>query len=69
MRGNRTLAMALVVIAVILAVAAVILFTVKTNFLASGHPIRHTERALVLAVVAVLCLVGAFLARPQRIGR
>lgn len=69
MRGNRTLAIALLVIAVVLAVGAVVLFTVKTNFLAPGHPIRHTERAAVLAGLAVLCLLGAFLARPQRIGR
>jgi uncharacterized protein (UPF0333 family) len=68
MRGNRSLAIALVVVAVICAVGAVILFTVKTNFLASGHPIRHTERAAALAVVAVLCLLGAFLARPRRLG-
>jgi uncharacterized membrane protein len=67
MRRNRALAIVLVIIAVICLVFAVVYLTLKTNFLASGHPIRHTERALVLAIVAVVCLVGAYLARPQRV--
>jgi hypothetical protein len=67
MRGNRALAIVLVIIAVICLVFAVIYLTLKTNLLASGHPIRHTERAVVLAIVAVVCLAGAYFARPQRV--
>jgi hypothetical protein len=64
MRGSRTLAIALVILALIFAVGAVIYFQ-KTSFLASGRPIRHTERALVLTVLAVVCLVAAIFARPR----
>ena len=67
MRGNRALAIILVIIAVICLVFAVIYVALKTNLLASGHPIRHTERSVVLAIVAVVCLVGAYLARPKRV--
>jgi hypothetical protein len=67
MRGNRALAIVLVIIALICLVVAVVYLTLKTNFLASGHPIRHTERSVVLAIVAVVCLVGAYLARPRRV--
>jgi hypothetical protein len=64
MRGSRTVAIALVILAVIFAVGAVIYFQ-KTNFLASGRPIHHTERALVLTVLAVVCLIAAAFARPR----
>jgi hypothetical protein len=64
MRGNRTLAIALVILAVIFAVGAVI-YLQKTNFLASGRPIHHTSRALVLTVLAVVCLAAAIFARPR----
>jgi uncharacterized membrane protein len=67
MRGNSALAIVLGVIGVICLVLAVIYFTLKTNLLASGHPIRHTERAVVLIIVAVVCLVGAYVARPRRL--
>lgn len=65
MRGSRTLVVALIVLAVIFAVGAVIYFQ-KTNFLASGHPIHHTERAVVLVVLAVVCLAAAVFARPRQ---
>ena len=64
MRGNRTLAIGLGILTVIFAVGAVIYFQ-KTNFLASGRPIHHTERALVLTVLAVVCLAAAVFARPR----
>jgi uncharacterized membrane protein len=67
MRGNRALAIVLVLIALICLVFAVVYLTLKTNLLASGHPIRHTERAVVLAIVAVVCLAGAYFARPRRV--
>jgi multisubunit Na+/H+ antiporter MnhE subunit len=65
MRGNRILAIALVILAVIFAVGAVIYFQ-KTTFLASGRPIRHVERAIVLIVLAVICLAAAAFARPRQ---
>jgi hypothetical protein len=65
MRGSRTLAIALVIVAVVLAVVAIFYFTQKTTFLASGRAIRHPERGLVLIVLAVVCLAGAVFARPR----
>lgn len=67
MRGNSALAFLLAIIGVVCLVFAVIYFTLKTNLLASGHPIRHTDRAVVLIIVAVVCLVGAYFARPRRL--
>jgi uncharacterized membrane protein len=67
MRGNIALAIVLGIIGVICLVLAIIYFTLKTNLLASGHPIRHADRAIVLIIVAVVCLVGAYFARPRRI--
>ena len=67
MRGNIALAVTLAIIGVICLVFAIIYFTVKTNLLASGHPIRHTDRAVVLLIVAVLCLVAGYFARPRRV--
>jgi uncharacterized membrane protein len=67
MRGNSLLAIVLGIIGVICLVLAVIYFTVKTNLFASGHPIRHTDRAVVLIIVAVVCVVGAYFARPRRV--
>ena len=67
MRRNTALAAALAVIGVICLVFAIIYFTVKTNLLASGHPIRHTDRGVVLLIVAVVCLVGGYLARRRRV--
>jgi uncharacterized membrane protein len=67
MRGNIALAVVLGIIGVACLVVAIIYFTLKTNLLASGHPIRHTDRAVVLIIVAVVCFVGAYFARPRRI--
>jgi uncharacterized membrane protein len=67
MRGNTALAAVLGLIGVVALVFAIIYFTLKTNLLASGHPIRHTDRAVVLIIVAVVCLVGAYFARPRRV--
>ena len=67
MRGNSALAIVLGIIGVICLALAVVYFTLKTNLLASGHPIRHTDRAIVLIVVAVVCLVAAYFARPRRV--
>jgi uncharacterized membrane protein len=67
MRGNSALAVVLGIIGVICLVLAIIYFTLKTNLLASGHPIRHTDRAIVLIIVALVCLVGAYFARPRRV--
>lgn len=67
MRGNSALAVVLGIIGVICLVLAIIYFTLKTNLLASGHPIRHTDRAVVLIIVALVCLVGAYFARPRRV--
>jgi uncharacterized membrane protein len=67
MRGNTALAVILGIIGVIALVFAIIYFTLKTNLLASGHPIRHTDRAVVLIIVAVVCVVGAYFARPRRV--
>lgn len=67
MRGNSLLAIVLGIIGVICLVLAVIYFTVKTNLFASGHPIRHTDRAVVLIIVAVVCVVAAYFARRRRV--
>ena len=67
MRGNSALAILLGIIGVVCLVVAIIYFTLKTNLLASGHPIRHTDRAVVLIIVAVVCLVAAYFARPRRV--
>ena len=67
MRGNTALAAVLGLIGVVALVFAIIYFTLKTNLLASGHPIRHTDRAVVLIIVAVVCLAGAYFARPRRV--
>jgi drug/metabolite transporter (DMT)-like permease len=67
MRGNIALAIVLAVIGVICLVFAIIYFTLKTNLLASGHPIRHTDRGVVLLIVAVVCFVAGYLARPRRV--
>jgi uncharacterized membrane protein len=67
MRGNSALAIVLGVIGVVALVLAVIYFTVKTNLFASGHPIRHTDRAVVLIIVAVVCFVAAYFARRKRL--
>lgn len=67
MRGNSALAIVLGIIGAVCLVLAVVYFTLKTNLFASGHPIRHTDRAIVLVIVAVVCLVAAYLARPRRI--
>jgi hypothetical protein len=64
MRKSRTLAIALAILAAIFVIGAVIYFQ-KTNFLASGRPIHHTERAVVLIVLAVVCLAAAVFARPR----
>jgi uncharacterized membrane protein len=67
MRGNSALAIVLGVVGVVALVLAVIYFTVKTNLFASGHPIRHTDRAVVLIIVAVVCFVAAYFARRKRL--
>ncbi|HEY6470831.1 MAG TPA: hypothetical protein VI434_13810 [Candidatus Dormibacteraeota bacterium] len=67
MRGNIALAIVLAIIGVICLVFAIIYFTLKTNLLASGHPIRHTDRGVVLLIVAVVCFVAGYLARPRRV--
>jgi|GEM_PF-5742369 len=67
MRGNSLLAIVLGIIGVICLVLSVVYFTLKTNLFASGHPIRHTDRGVVLIIVAIVCLVGAYLARPRRV--
>jgi len=51
MRGNSALAILLCIVGIACVVLAVIYFTLKTNLFASGHPIRHTDRAIVLIVV------------------
>jgi len=55
---NRIAALALLLVAVVCAAMAIFYMTVKTTFLAShyGHQPKH---AIVLGVVAVLCLIGA----------
>ncbi|MFZ0130462.1 MAG: hypothetical protein WB808_04635 [Candidatus Dormiibacterota bacterium] len=67
MRGNSALAILLGIVGIACVVLAVIYLTLKTNLFASGHPIRHTERAIVLIIVAVVCLAAAYFARPRRI--
>ena len=67
MRGNSALAILLGIVGIACAVVAVIYFTLKTNLFASGHPIRHTDRAIVLVIVAVVCFVAAYFARPRRV--
>ncbi len=65
MRGSAPLAVGLVVLAVVFAAVAVFYFTVKTSFLASGHPALHWKHAIVFTALAVLCLVAANFARPK----
>jgi FtsH-binding integral membrane protein len=65
MQGNRLLAIGLVVVAVVCAAVAILYLTQKTDFLASGRPIHHTSRGLVLAAIAVVCLIAAVFARPR----
>ncbi len=67
MRGNSALAILLSIVGIACVVLAVIYFTLKTNLFASGHPFRHTDRAIVLIIVAVVCLAAAYFARPRRI--
>ncbi|HVC04998.1 MAG TPA: hypothetical protein VND88_10015 [Candidatus Acidoferrales bacterium] len=67
MRGNIALAVALAIVGVICLLFAIIYLTVRTNLLASGHPIRHTDRGVVLLIVAVVCLAAGFFARPRRV--
>jgi hypothetical protein len=67
MRGSRPLVVLLLIVAVACLAIAILYLTVKTNFLASGRPIRHTERAVAFAIVGVVCLVGAYFARPKRV--
>jgi uncharacterized membrane protein len=67
MRGNSALAIVLGIIGVICLALAVIYFTLRTNLFASGHPFRHTDRAVILAIVAVVCFVAAYFARPRRV--
>jgi uncharacterized membrane protein len=67
MRGNIALAIVLGIVGLACLVLAIIYFTLKTNLLASGHPIRHADRAVVLIIVAIICFVGAYFARPRRI--
>ena len=67
MRGNLALAIVLGIVGLACLVLAIIYFTLKTNLLASGHPIRHADRAVVLIIVAIICFVGAYFARPRRI--
>ncbi len=65
MQGNRLLTIALVVVAVVCAAVAILYLTQKTDFLSSGRPIHHTSRGVVLAIVAVICLIGAVVVRPR----
>lgn len=66
MRGARAIASTAAVVAFVFAAGAVFYFTQKTSFLASGRPIHHASRGVVLAVLAVLALVVAYMARSKQ---
>jgi hypothetical protein len=67
MRGSRPLALLFLVLAVMFAIATVFYFTVKTSFLAGGHPAMHWKHAVVFLVLTVLALVAANIARPKSV--
>lgn len=62
--GNRTLAVLLVVVAVLLVAVAVFYWTQQTSLLASDYGIHH-KHALLAAGLAVLALIGANIVRPK----
>ena len=61
-RGNLPLALGLLVLAVVFAIGAIFYASVQTGFLA-GSVAHHYKHAVLAAVLAVLCLIGANFAR------
>ena len=61
-RGNVPLALGLLVLAGIFAIGAIFYATTRTALLA-GEVSHHYKHAVLAAVLAVLCLIGANFAR------
>ena len=61
-QGNMPMAIGLVVLAMVFAIAAIFYATTKTSLLASTEA-HHYKHAVLAAVLAVLCLIGANFAR------
>lgn len=61
-QGNVPLALGLLVLAGVFAIGAIFYATTQTAFLA-GSVTHHYKHAVLAAVLAVLCLIGANFAR------
>jgi hypothetical protein len=61
-RGNLPVAIGLMVLALVFAVAAIFYATATTSLLADTTA-HHYKHAVLAAVLAVLCLIGANFAR------